>query len=101
MKLAIILWIIAIYGFIITHNNPNRNFIFMLICLELMLLAVSLLLLFYSINYDDLIGQIFSLYTIAIAGAESAIGLAILVSYFRLRGNISLHDSRNYDKVDS
>jgi len=88
MKLAIILWIIAICGFIM----KNKNFIILMICLELILLAVSLNVVIDSIYLDDLIGQIYGIYIISLAGAESAIGLAILISYFRLRGSISLID---------
>jgi len=63
-----------------------------IICLELMLLAVSLNVVTDSIYFDDLIGQMYGIYIIGLAGAESAIGLAILISYFRLRGSISLID---------
>jgi NADH-ubiquinone oxidoreductase chain 4L len=62
----------------------------MIIAIEIMLLAVTLLILISSINYDDNLGQIFSIYIVALAGAESVIGLSILVAYYRLRGNISL-----------
>jgi len=64
----------------------------MIISIEIMLLSLTLLLLILSYNYDDNIGQVFSLYIISIAGAESVIGLSILVSYYRLRGTISLHN---------
>ena len=50
----------------------------------------TLLILTSSFNFDDNIGQTFGIYIIAIAGAESVIGLSILVAYYRLRGNISL-----------
>ena len=50
----------------------------------------TLLILISSFNFDDNIGQTFGIYIIAIAGAESVIGLSILVAYYRLRGNISL-----------
>jgi len=56
-----------------------------------MLLAVTLLVLVSSYAFDDIAGQTYGIYIIAIAGAESAIGLGILVAYYRLRGNISLH----------
>lgn len=56
-----------------------------------MLLAVTLLILISSYNFNDNIGQLFSVFVISIAGAESVIGLSILVAYYRLRGNISLH----------
>ena len=55
-----------------------------------MLLAVTLLFLTSSLGFDDNIGQTFSIYIISIAGAESVIGLSILVAYYRLRGNISI-----------
>jgi NADH-ubiquinone oxidoreductase chain 4L len=62
----------------------------MLISIEIMLLAVTLLVIISSFSFDDIIGQTYSVYIIAIAGAESAIGLGILVAYYRLRGSISL-----------
>jgi NADH-ubiquinone oxidoreductase chain 4L len=55
-----------------------------------MLLAVTFLMLISSYQLDDNIGQTFSVYIISIAGAESVIGLSIVVAYYRLRGNISL-----------
>ena len=55
-----------------------------------MLLAVTLLVLINSFTYDDGIGQIFSIFILSVAGAESVIGLSILVAYYRLRGNILL-----------
>lgn len=63
----------------------------MLISIEIMLLAVTLLVLLSSYSFDDIQGQTYSIYIIAIAGAESAIGLGILVAYYRLRGSINLH----------
>jgi NADH-ubiquinone oxidoreductase chain 4L len=54
------------------------------------LLTVTVLILVSSFTFDDSIGQTFSIYVISIAGAESVIGLSILVCYYRLRGNISL-----------
>lgn len=62
----------------------------MILCIEIMLLAVTLLILISSFNFDDNIGQTWSIYIIAIAGAESVVGLSILVAYYRLRGNISI-----------
>lgn len=55
-----------------------------------MLLAVTFLILLSSLGYDDILGQTFSIYIIAIAGAESAIGLGILVAFYRLRGSIAI-----------
>ena len=86
MNLSLILFLVGILGFIL----KRKNIILMIIAIEIMLLAVTLLLLVSSFNFDDNIGQTFSIYIIAIAGAESVIGLSILVAYYRLRGNISL-----------
>ena len=88
MKYLIILWIIGIYGLL----RPN-NFILMFISLELMLLGISLLIVSLSIYYDDIMTIILSLYIIGIAGAETAIGLAILIYYYRLMGSVSIHGS--------
>ena len=67
----------------------NRsNLIIMLMSIELMLLAISFLFLINSVIVDDLIGQIFAIMIITVAAAESAIGLAVLVAYYRVRGTI-------------
>lgn len=88
MKLGLLIWIVSIYGLVFN----SKNFIKMLICLELMLLSISLMVIYNSIVLDDIVGQIMGFYIVAIAGAESAIGLSILMTYFRLRGNISILD---------
>ncbi len=62
----------------------------MLMCIELMLLAVNLNFLIFSTYLDDLIGQLFSLLVLTVAAAESAIGLALLVIYHKTRGNIQI-----------
>jgi len=62
----------------------------MLMSIELMLLAINFLLILYSCFLDNLIGQIFALYVLVVAAAESAIGLSILVAYYRVRGTISV-----------
>lgn len=58
--------------------------------IEIMLLAINLNFIFFSVYLDDLMGQVFALYIITVAAAESAIGLAILVVYYRLRGIIAI-----------
>lgn len=68
----------------------RKNIIIMLMSVELMLLAVSLSLLIFSVYLDDLMGQIFALLVLTVAAAESAIGLALLVIYYRVRGTISV-----------
>jgi NADH-ubiquinone oxidoreductase chain 4L len=62
----------------------------MLVSIEIMLLAITLILLINSIAYNDNLGQLAALFIIALAGAESAIGLSILIVYYRLNGVISL-----------
>jgi len=86
MNFSLFLFIVGILGFILNR----KNIILMIISIEIMLLAVTLLVLISSFSFDDNLGQIFSVYIISIAGAESVIGLSILVAYYRLRGNISL-----------
>jgi len=61
----------------------------MLIAIELMLLASNLLFVAFSVYLDDIFGQLVALFVLTVAAAESAIGLAILVAYYRLRGSIA------------
>jgi NADH-ubiquinone oxidoreductase chain 4L len=86
MNFSILLFLIGILGFVLNR----KNIILMLISLEIMLLSITLLVLLGSLGFEDILGQTFAIYIIAIAGAESAIGLGILVSYYRLRGSISI-----------
>ncbi len=86
MSLTLILFLIGVLGFVFNR----KNIILMLISIEIMLVSITFLILISSINLDDIIGQTFAVYIIVIAGAESAIGLAILVAFYRLRGNIAI-----------
>ncbi len=86
MNLSIILFLVGILGFVLNR----KNIILMLISIEIMLLAITLLILVSSLSFDDTLGQIFAIYIIAIAAAESAIGLGILVAFYRLRGSIAI-----------
>ena len=87
MSLSLIIIIIGILGFILNR----KNIIMMLISLEIILLAITFLILINSLKIDDVIGQTYGMYIIVTAGAESAIGLAILIAFYRLRGNISIN----------
>ena len=91
MNLSLLLFLIGILGFILNR----KNILLMIIAIEMMLLAVTLLILISSFTFDDNVGQTFSIYIISIAGAESVIGLSILVAYYRLRGNISMREANN------
>jgi len=86
MNLSFVLFLLGILGFVLNR----RNIILMLISIEIMLLAITFLILVSSIGFDDILGQIYAIYIIAIAGAESAIGLAILVAFYRLRGSVAI-----------
>lgn len=86
MKLAIILFVIGIFGLI----RSRKNLLLMIMSVEIILLAVTLQILFYSLTLDDVVAQIFGLYLIALGGGESAIGLGILVAFYRLRGSITI-----------
>nr|YP_010845473.1 NADH dehydrogenase subunit 4L [Aspergillus affinis]UPW99826.1 NADH dehydrogenase subunit 4L [Aspergillus affinis] len=86
MNFSILLFLIGILGFVLNR----KNIILMLISIEIMLLSITFLILISSLSFDDILGQTFAIYIITIAGAESAIGLGILVAYYRLRGSISI-----------
>ena len=84
MNLSLILFLIGILGFVLNR----KNIILMLISIEIMLLAITFLILISSLSFDDILGQTYAIYIIAIAGAESAIGLGILVAFYRLNSSL-------------
>jgi NADH-ubiquinone oxidoreductase chain 4L len=86
MNLSITLFLIGILGFILNR----KNIILLIISIELMLLAVTFMILISSFAFDDIIGEVYAIYIIAIAGAESAIGLGIVIAFYRLRGSIRI-----------
>lgn len=86
-SLGYILFLIGIFGIIMNKTS----LIHMLMSIELMLLAVNLLLVSHSVALDDIMGEVLALFVLGVAGAESAIGLAILVAYYRKKGSLSLY----------
>jgi NADH-ubiquinone oxidoreductase chain 4L len=86
MNISIILFLIGIIGFVLNR----KNIILMLISIEIMLLAITFLILVSSLSFDDILGQLLGINIICVAGAESAIGLGILIAFYRLRGNIAI-----------
>jgi NADH-quinone oxidoreductase subunit K len=86
LSVSMILFLLGIWGIFLNR----KNIIIMLMSIELMLLAVNLNLLLFSVYLDDLIGQLFALLVLTVAAAESAIGLALLVVYYRVRGTIAV-----------
>nr|BAR46004.1 NADH dehydrogenase subunit 4L [Aurelia sp. 3 sensu Dawson et al. (2005)] len=83
---SFLLFILGILGISINRTN----LILLLMSVELMLLSTSLLFMAGSTFYDLILGQIFTIFIFTVAAAESAIGLAIIIAYFRLRGKISV-----------
>jgi NADH-ubiquinone oxidoreductase chain 4L len=79
MGFSIFLFLIGMLGFVLNR----KNIILMLISIEIMLLSITFLILISSLSFDDILGQIFAIYIITVAGAESAIGLGILVAFYR------------------
>jgi NADH-quinone oxidoreductase subunit K len=80
------MFLIGLTGIMLNRSNIIR----VLMSIELMLLAVNLNFIVYSVYLDDLFGQVFAIFVLTVAAAESAIGLAILVVYFRVRGSIAV-----------
>ena len=88
LTVAAVLFVIGIFGLFLNR----KNIIILLMSIELMLLSVNINLVAFSSFMNDLAGQIFTLFVLTVAAAEAAIGLAILVSFFRNRGTIAVED---------
>ncbi|MDC3002692.1 NADH-quinone oxidoreductase subunit NuoK [Paracoccaceae bacterium] len=88
LTVAAVLFVIGIFGLFLNR----KNIIILLMSIELMLLSVNINLVAFSSFLNDLVGQIFTLFVLTVAAAEAAIGLAILVSFFRNRGTIAVED---------
>ena len=88
LGVAAVLFTIGIIGIFLNR----KNVIVILMSVELMLLAVNLNLVAFSAHLGDLTGQVFALFVLTVAAAEAAIGLAILVAYYRNRGSIAVDD---------
>lgn len=86
LTLNLFLFILSLLGLI--YNR--QSILIKLICIELMLLSVNVNFIIFSIYLDDMYGQIFSIFILTVAAAESAIGLAIIILYYRVRGSVSL-----------
>lgn len=89
LTVAAILFTLGVFGIFLNR----RNIITILMSVELMLLAVNLNLVAFSAHLNDLQGQIFALMILTVAAAESAIGLAIIVIFFRNRGTVAVEDA--------
>jgi NADH-quinone oxidoreductase subunit K len=88
LVVAAILFTLGIFGIFLNR----KNVIIILMSVELMLLAVNINFVAFSASLHDLVGQVFAMLVLTVAAAEAAIGLAILVVYFRNRGSIAVED---------
>ena len=88
LTVAAILFTLGVFGIFLTR----KNVIVILMSIELILLAVNINLVAFSAFLNDLVGQVFAMFILTVAAAEAAIGLAILVVYFRNRGTIAVED---------
>ena len=83
---AMVLFLLGLSGIFLNR----KNIIILLMSIELMLLSINFNFIIFSVFLDDILGQLFALLVLKVAAAESAIGLAILVIYYRVRGTIAI-----------
>ena len=88
LSVAAVLFTLGIFGIFLNR----KNVIIILMSVELMLLAVNINLVAFSAELSDLVGQVFAMFVLTVAAAEAAVGLAILVIFFRNRGTIAVED---------
>jgi NADH-quinone oxidoreductase subunit K len=86
LVVSTILFSIGVLGIILNR----KNIIIVLMSVELLLLAVNINFVVFSVFMDDLLGQVIALFILTVAAAESAIGLAILVAYYKVRNSIAV-----------
>lgn len=88
LTLAALLFTIGVFGIFLNR----KNMIIILMSIELMLFAVNINFVAFSSFLGDLAGQVFTMFILTVAAAEAAIGLAILVTFFRMKGSIAVED---------
>lgn len=86
LSLSIVLFLLGVWGVFLNR----KNILIILMSIELILLAINFTFIIFSVYLDDVVGQLFAMIVLTVAASESAIGLAILVVYYRIRGNISV-----------
>ena len=89
LTVAAILFTLGIVGIFINR----KNVIVIMMSIELMLLAVNINFVAFSVLLNDMVGQVFAMFVLTVAAAEAAVGLAILVTFFRNRGDIAVDDA--------
>ena len=88
LTVAAVLFTLGVFGIFINR----KNVIVILMSIELILLAVNINMVAFSTHLNDIVGQVFAMLILTVAAAEAAIGLAILVGFFRNRGSIAVED---------
>jgi NADH-quinone oxidoreductase subunit K len=88
LAVAAVLFTIGVFGIFVNR----KNIIVILMSIELILLAVNINLVAFSVYLHNVVGQIFAMFVLTVAAAEAAVGLAILVTFFRNRGDIAVDD---------
>ncbi|WP_223478565.1 NADH-quinone oxidoreductase subunit NuoK [Oricola indica] len=88
LTVSALLFVIGVFGIFLNR----KNVIVILMSVELILLSVNLNFVAFSAHLQDLVGQVFALFVLTVAAAEAAIGLAILVVFYRNRGSIAVED---------
>ena len=86
LAVSMVLFLVGLSGIFLNR----KNIIVLLMAVELILLAINFNFIIFSVFLDDILGQLFALLVLTVAAAESAIGLAILVIYYRIRGTIAI-----------
>ena len=83
----VFLLMISLLGIVINRKNILVTFM----CLELVFLSLNIHFVVFSIYFDDIYGQLFSLFILTLAASEASLGLAILILYYRIRGSVSIN----------
>ena len=89
LSINFVLFFLSLFGIVFNRQSILTT----LICVELMLLSVNLNFSILSVYLDDAYGQLFSMFILTVAAAESSVGLAIIILYYRVRGDISLNQN--------
>ena len=82
------LFCLGLFGIILNR----QNILIILLCIEIVLISINLNFIYFSVFLDDVLGQIFSIIILTVAASESSIGLALLILFFNIHGNISIYN---------
>ena len=94
LTITTLLFVIGTIGLVLNR----KNILITIMSIELMLLAVNLNFILFSIYLDDILGQLFVLFILTVAATESSIGLALLVVFYRVKGNINIENIKTLKK---